>query len=192
MNYLAHLFLAQPTADSYFGNLLGDFQRGVNLNDFPAAVRRGVANHIHVDRFTDNHALVKHAKTLVSARRRRYAGIMLDILFDHFLIKHWQRYSNQSLSSFCQHAYQRLDSRVYNMPQRMQNVVNSMLEHRWLTNCTSLSGVDKALDRTADRIRFRHRFHGSIEEVYLHYAEFEKAFTVFFPQLMASVDEKKP
>ncbi len=25
MNYLAHLYLAQPTADSHFGNLLGDF-----------------------------------------------------------------------------------------------------------------------------------------------------------------------
>ncbi|MDC8829955.1 acyl carrier protein phosphodiesterase [Alteromonas gilva] len=187
MNFLAHLFLAQPTADSYFGNLLGDFRRGVDVSTYPQAVQSGVANHVHVDRFTDNHPFVKTAKKRVSARRRRYAGIMLDILFDHFLIKHWQHYSQQSLNNFCCDAYHRLDSRLHVMPQRMQAVVNSMLKYRWLTTYNHLNGVDKALDRTAERIRFRHSFHGSIEEVHAHYAEFEEVFMAFFPELIESV-----
>ncbi|NVK54474.1 MAG: DUF479 domain-containing protein [Alteromonadaceae bacterium] len=187
MNFLAHLFLAQPTADSYFGNLLGDFRRGVDLNDYPHAVRTGVANHMHVDKFTDHHPLVKKAKTLVSESRRRYAGIMLDILFDHFLIKHWQHYSHQSLHDFCEDVYTRLGSRVHVMPSRMQIVVKGMLKYRWLTTYQNLSGVGKALDRTAGRIRFANSFHGSIEEVQANYSDFEQAFTAFFPELIESV-----
>ena len=52
MNYLAHLFLARPTADSQFGNLLGDFRRGVDIKEFGQAVQLGLKNHYEVDRFT--------------------------------------------------------------------------------------------------------------------------------------------
>ena len=50
MNYLAHLFLARPTADSHFGNLLGDFRRGVDISRYGRAVQLGLKNHYEVDK----------------------------------------------------------------------------------------------------------------------------------------------
>ena len=187
MNYLAHLFLARPTADSCFGNLLGDFRRGVDLNCYSDAVRAGVANHIFVDKFTDSHSSVRQARGEVSAGRRRFAGIMLDVLFDHFLIKHWSLYSEESFTAFTQRAYDCLERRVSVMPESMQAMVRSMLTHRWLDTYTHLRGVEQALERTASRIRFKHNFHGSIEDVQQNYAVFEQTFLTFFPQLLAAV-----
>ena len=187
MNYLAHLFLAQPTADSCFGNLLGDFRRGVDLSAYSEGVRAGVANHIFVDKFTDTHNVVRLARGEVSAERRRFAGIILDVLFDHFLIKHWSRYSEQHFSEFSHTAYACMAQRVSIMPEAMQGMINSMLTHRWLDTYTQLQGVDRALERTASRIRFKHGFHGSINEVHRNYAVFEQTFLEFFPQLMAAV-----
>lgn len=187
MNFVAHLFLAQPTPDSYFGNLLGDFRRGVDINDYAKTVQAGVANHVHVDKFTDNHTLVKEARTLFSSQRRRFGGIILDVLFDHFLLKHWHQYSEVSFEKFSRQVYQRLDARVDIMPPAMQGMVSSMLEHQWLGTYKQLTGVERALERTASRIRFQHQFDGSIEEVIKHYEEFERTFLMFFPELVNSV-----
>ena len=187
MNYLAHLYLARPTADSCFGNLLGDFRRGVDLDHYSEAVRAGVANHILVDKFTDSHSGVRQARGVVSARRRRFAGIMLDVLFDHFLIKHWSLYSDESFTVFSQRTYECLAQRVGVMPERMQVMVRSMLTHRWLDTYRHLQGIEKALERTASRIRFQHSFHGSIDEAKENYAVFEETFLTFFPQLLAAV-----
>ena len=95
MNYLAHLFLARPTADSHFGNLLGDFRRGVDVNSYSSAVLLGLRNLYDVDKFTDSHDSVREAKTLFDKSRRRFAPVALDIYFDHLLIKHWDKFTTQ-------------------------------------------------------------------------------------------------
>tara|TARA_B100001059_G_scaffold527_1_gene442 strand:+ start:878 stop:1168 length:291 start_codon:yes stop_codon:yes gene_type:complete len=71
MNYLAHLYLAKPTADSHFGNLLGDFGGQRQVTHLPTTVKSALDNHYLVDKFTDTHPLVKEAKQLFSAKRRR-------------------------------------------------------------------------------------------------------------------------
>ena len=190
MNFVAHLFLAQPTADSYFGNLLGDFRRGVDLNRYSDAIQAGVSNHIFVDKFTDSHALVRDAKRLVSDKRRRFAGIMLDVLFDHFLLKHWSLYSACSFEAFSCNVYSGLAERVVIMPTGMQPMIRSLLEGHWLTVYRDMSGVERALERTAGRIRFAHNFNGSIEEIHRAYESFEQAFLQFFPQLVHAVQHQ--
>ncbi|QJR81209.1 DUF479 domain-containing protein [Alteromonas pelagimontana] len=192
MNYLAHLYLAQPTPDSHFGNLLGDFRRGVDTSAYSADVVAGLRNHYLVDAYTDNHPYVKEAKSCFSAQRRRFAGIALDVLFDHYLIKHWLNYSATDFDSFCDQAYQRLEQRIAIMPAQMQPVVGSMVEQGWLSNYRALNGVAFALDKISARIRFPNQFNGSIEEITPNYQALEECFTAFFPQLIAHVAAHSP
>ena len=100
MNYLAHLYFAQRTADSHFGNLLGDFRQGVKVNNLSPMVRLGLENHYEVDRYTDSHPAVVEAKQLFDTKRRRFAPVALDIYFDHLLIKHWSKFSTTSFRDF--------------------------------------------------------------------------------------------
>lgn len=192
MNYLAHLYLAKPDADSLTGNLLGDFCRSVDTLQYSTKVRAGLENHRLVDRFTDHHPNVRAAKQRFSRTRRRFAGIALDVLFDYFLIQHWDRFADEPFEAFCARAYQRLASRLPIMPPRMQQVVGSMIQSHWLAHYQSLDGVAHALDRIAGRIRFSNQFAGSIVEIRANLGEFEHCFEQFFPALVTHVDRHGP
>lgn len=184
LNYLAHLYFSDPNVQSRVGNLLGDFARGVDITQLSAPVHQGLINHRVIDRFTDTHIQVHELKTLFSPQRRRFSGIVLDVLFDHFLIHHWHRYSTESLDQFIDQAYHDLHRGYPLMPDRMKRVVGKMIEGDWIRSYEDIDQVGFALDRIAGRIRFRNNFTGSISEVQQHYVVLEAGFLQFFPDLI--------
>ncbi|MEZ5535854.1 MAG: ACP phosphodiesterase [Thiolinea sp.] len=188
MNYLAHLSLAQPDPHSLTGNLMGDFMRGVDMEALPAGIQQGIANHRAIDRFTDSHPAVLALKPLFSERYRRFSGIIIDVSFDYFLTKHWEQFHQAGLRGFIDDCYQGLlDSREH-MPERMRNTVEHMAEHDWLGSYSELSQVSYALDRIAQRIRFKNTFSQAGAEVERHYAALEQAFLVLYPALQQQAD----
>ncbi len=191
MNYLAHLYLAQPNADSYFGNLLGDFGGERFVHSIPVAVRDGLDNHYLVDKFTDSHPAIKEATHLFSPPRKRFASIAIDVLFDHFLIQHWQQFHPDSLVKFKHKSYQLLSQRLPDMPERMQQVVTRMTRNDWFKEYETLAGIGLALDNIARRIRFTNNFSGAIEDIHLHYDVLNEVFLAFFPELIKHVKHHK-
>lgn len=188
MNYLAHLYLAQPTADSHFGNLLGDFGGHRHVGYLPTPVKNALDNHYLVDKFTDTHPLVKDAKQYFSAKRKRFSGVAIDVVFDHFLIKHWHRYSEQSLHKFKQTSFKLLNQRIPVMPPKMQSVIKNLTQNDWFKQYETVAGVGLALDNIAKRIRFTNYFTGAAEDITCSYKELEMIFLTFFPDLITHVD----
>jgi len=189
LNYLAHLYLAQPNADSHFGNLLGDFGGKVHAKHLPTTVQHGLANHYLVDKFTDSHTSVIQAKQLFSPTRKRFAGIALDVLFDHFLIRHWSQFNDKSLEKFKQNSYALLNENHSVMPIKMKQVVIRMTQNDWFKEYETVEGIGFALDNIAKRIRFTNQFSGSIEDIHRNYAELEAVFLTFFPELIEHVTQ---
>lgn len=183
MNYLAHLSLAQPDPHSLTGNLMGDFMRGVDMAALPEGIQRGIENHRAIDRFTDHHPAVLALKPLFSDRYRRFSGIIIDISFDYFLTKHWQLFQQTGLRGFIDDCYRGLLESRAHMPPRMRATVEHMAAQDWLSGYTELSQVSYALDRVAQRIRFKNNFSGAGAEVERHYAALEQAFLVLYPAL---------
>lgn len=189
MNYLAHAFLAKPTLHSLTGNLLGDFCKGVDTTLLHPQIYAGLMNHRAVDLFTDHHPEVKAAKALFSPQRRRFAGVALDVLFDHYLIVHWHRYSKTAFSGYKTQLYQQLRQALPLMPLSMASTINNLVKHDWLQQYQQLDKVAVALDRIASRIRFKHQFYGIGEELAKHHQDLEQLFLHFFPQLQQHVAE---
>ncbi|WP_257323986.1 ACP phosphodiesterase [Pseudoalteromonas rhizosphaerae] len=190
MNYLAHLYLAQPTADSHFGNLLGDFGGNRHVEQLPITVKNALENHYLVDKFTDAHPLVKEAKQYFSSQRKRFAAVAIDVVFDHFLIQHCQRFNDQPLSDFKQASYQLLNNRLAVMPPRMQSVVKHMTQNDWFKEYETVEGVGVALDNIAKRIRFTNSFSDAAADIALHYTELDAIFLAFFPELIKYVNQR--
>lgn len=189
MNYLAHTALAKPNPYSLVGNLLGDFCKGVQLEQLPAPILAGLANHRAVDRFTDQHPAVLQAKHYFSVQRRRFAGIALDVLFDHFLIRHWQRFYPQSFVHYKRNLYTELANAEYLMPETMAMTMRSVRTHDWFATYQQLPQLGIALDCIAKRIRFNNQFAGIISEIQPRYAELEQSFLLFYPQLQQHVQQ---
>jgi len=183
MNHLAHAFLAPDSPEARVGSILGDFTKGVDLEKLPTPVLQGVRHHLAVDVFTDRHPAVLDSKRLFSSRRRRFAGVALDILYDHYLLRHWQRFSDDDCATFIQQVYEDLETHEHVMPEPMIQVARRMVAHDWFGAYASLDSIGHALDRVAGRIRFANRFEGMIEEIREHETELEANFLIFFPEL---------
>lgn len=190
MNYLAHVFLARPTPAGVAGALLGDFVKGRAVMQYPLAVRDGIDLHRAIDRFTDAHPLVAACRTLVSAPRRRFAGVMTDVFFDHFLVRHWERFSDTPLARFTACVYEMLFAQHDSLPSRLQAMLPHMAADDWLASYGEIESVDAALRGIARRFRNSPRarvLESGIEDLLRDYARFEEKFCLFFPELLAFV-----
>lgn len=168
---------------------MGDFLRGVKVKNLPPAIARGVHNHLAVDRFTDSHTGLKQLKIHFSAERRRFAGIILDVVFDHYLTKHWKIYSQENIVDFIACCYQSFSDLHHMMPPLMREKVIWMVQHDLLNSYAELNGVANALDGISRRIRFENRLAGAIDEVIDLYELLEQGFLEFFVQLCEHVRE---
>ncbi|MCK0104891.1 ACP phosphodiesterase [Marinobacter sp. S0848L] len=183
MNHLAHTFLAPDSAEARVGSILGDFTKGIDWAGLPKPVLEGVRHHLAVDNFTDQHPQVLASKQLFSKQRRRFAGVALDILYDHFLLRHWHRYSDFEQTAFIHTVYRELSAQEPVMPPAMIRVTRRMVEHDWFSAYQELDNIGFALDRVAERIRFPNQFTGIIDEIRENERVLEANFLEFFPEL---------
>lgn len=186
MNHLAHLFLAPDDPETRVGALLGDFAHGLELEQLPDRVLEGLRHHRAVDAFTDTHPEVLAAKGLFSPQRRRFAGIALDVVFDHYLIRHWAQFSSVPMERFIEQAYCDLRANQHLMPERMAIITGRMIRDDWFSRYGSMDTIGFVLDRIAERIRFNNRFAGAIDEIRLNEEQLEQHFLAFFPDLITA------
>ncbi|RZK26682.1 MAG: DUF479 domain-containing protein, partial [Hymenobacter sp.] len=109
MNFLAHLYLAGPeaAAPTYAGHLLGQFIAdsvpGRQLAGYQPEVQAGIRMHRAIDTFTDQHPVVRRSTArLRAAGAGKYAGVVADVFYDHFLAANFQEFSAESLPAFTQ------------------------------------------------------------------------------------------
>lgn len=194
MNYLAHVFLARATAATMIGGLLGDFAKGPLDQRYGPAVCAGIRLHRAIDRYTDAHAIVCASRALVSPPRRRFAGIMVDVFYDHFLARHWSRYAELPLADFTQQVYATLAPQQAGFPDRLQRILPRMIADDWLASYRELWAVDAALNGIARRFQRYARARVLVDaaaELERDYSRFERHFLAFFPELLRFVDTQR-
>lgn len=193
MNYLAHLYLARPDPEAMLGALLGDFVFGrTALVDYSALERREILVHRKVDRYTDDHPQVVQARALFGDGRRRYAGIALDVYYDHLLARDWHRYSDIALDAFTAPFYAHLLGQLPRLPGRLRAIAPSIAAHDWLGSYRQRDSVDRAVSRIALRLsRNGERLVQCLDDLRRHETQIADGFERFFPQLQAYVPQAR-
>lgn len=191
MNYLAHLHLARHSPQAMLGAMLGDFVFGqAALADWPPPVRTEIVVHRRVDRYTDSHPVVEAARALFPDGLRRYAGIALDVYYDHCLARDWPRYCEVPLAEFSAAAYALLLQDPDALPERLRRIAPLMAAHDWLGSYRQRDSVDRAVTRIASRLsRNGERLVACLSQLRLHEDAITASFDAFYPQLQAYVVE---
>ena len=191
MNYLAHLYFSEPIPEALVGNLLPDFTKKIESQNFSEAVLDGVRLHRFIDQFTDAHPIVKESKKRVSPYRSRFSGILIDIFYDHFLAIHWQEYRQESLRTSTELFYKQLSQAEVKLPPRLSTAIARMPEIDLLYNYRTLEGIAHAVDRISQRIRFENTLQGGVIELEENFEMLESDFHLFFEDLQDAVTHYK-
>lgn len=189
MNYLAHLHLGGQRPAQLLGSLYGDFVKGRLVGVWPADIEAAIDLHRDIDVFTDSHPLVRQAMARFPAARRRYAGIVLDIFFDHCLARDWASYSAEPLAQFTQRTYQVLTCEP-NLPERLAWVAPRMAAQDWLGSYVDFEVVARVLRGVASRLSRPEKLDGAMEELRELYQPLSEDFRAFYPVLQAFAEER--
>lgn len=191
MNYLAHLFLAGAEPQAIIGSLLGDFTKGPIPTDWPPALQAAVALHRRIDSFTDRHPVVRLSRQRFQSRFRRYAGILIDLYYDHFLACEWPRYSTVPLEQFRHSVYTLLHDAHPTFPPAMQRSVAYMLRYDLLLSYRDVDGIARALRGIETRLKRPSALGEAVTDLRDHYSAFSSDFGHFFPQLIDFVGTQR-
>lgn len=185
MNFLAHFHLAWPDEGLVAGGLEGDFYKGPLRDDLPAALREGVKLHRAIDAYTDQHPDMLVLRRHLPDTLRRYAGIIADLSFDHYLSIHWHRFSDQSLPEFNRSIYAILQRHHDDFSPSAQQMMSRILEHDILGIYDRWQTVTATAERIGRRFGQRNPFHDIERELTPHRELLEQTFLNFYPQLQS-------
>ncbi|WP_330946618.1 ACP phosphodiesterase [Thermomonas sp. LB-4] len=185
MNYLAHAWLARHSDDAILGALLGDFVFGQSgLEDWPTPVRAEIVRHRRIDRYTDDHPAVVAMRTRFGGLRR-YAGIVLDVYFDHCLAQGWDRWNDAPLGAFTARIYRILEARRTELPGRLAALAPRMAAHDWLGSYARRESVDAAVRGISTRLsRNGDRLLACLDVLRADEDAAQATFETFFPELV--------
>lgn len=190
MNYLAHIALSGADPLFLLGNFAGDFIKGRNLSRFPKRMQDGVIAHRFIDSFTDQHPIVKECSRVFQPVIGRYSGIVIDILFDHFLSVHWHQFYVQPLPNCISNTHLLLQSYSAVLPPRAQRMLASLRYQRYLSIYISYWGLQKVFRRMALRTSLPDVTGDIMNILHEQYQELELKFLSFYPDLVQNVDQK--
>ena len=93
MNFRAHIYLSGENEPLKIGNFIADSIRGNSYLDYPEDLKNGILLHRYIDTFTDAHPIYRKSKHRLHEKYGHYSGVIMDIVYDHFLAKNWNKYS---------------------------------------------------------------------------------------------------
>ena len=190
MNFLAHIYLSDNNDFIKIGNFMADGIRGNDYLDYPEQIKKGIILHRYIDTFTDANETFRISKHRLHKRYGHYSGVIVDILYDHFLAKNWTKYSDESLTSFVFRFYQSLEDNFEALTPKTQRILPIMIEQNWLESYATVEGISKILFQMDYRTKFKSKMQFSVEELEAFYDDFENEFTLFFEELRNHVKEK--
>jgi len=184
MNFLAHAYLSGVDTKILVGNFIGDFIKGRQaLMKFEAPIIQGVELHRAIDEFTDNHVVVHESKKRLQPKYRHYAGVIVDVFYDHFLATHWKSYHSQPLEDFAANTYQTIETFMPVLPLRFKQMLPYMIRGNWLVGYAKIDGIHRALSGMASRTPYDSKMDEASADLRQHYDQFTGEFEQFFPAL---------
>jgi len=184
MNFLAHLYLSGDQPKLMVGNFIADFVKGKQaLQGFDEEIIKGITLHRAIDEFTDSHPMVLQSKQRLRPKYRHYAGVIVDVFYDHYLARNWNKFHSELLPDFADRSYGILQSHQALMPVAASWMLPYMVKGNWLVNYSKVEGIHRALSGMARRTPYESKMEQASIDLKSYYQDFENEFHEFFPAL---------
>ena len=190
MNYLAHAVLSFENAPVLVGQFIADDVKGNQWMRYEAEIQRGILLHRFIDDFTDRHAAVLLLKSKLYPALGKFAGVALDVIFDHCLSLRWEsHFQNERIESIAG-IYGTLSSNRVHLSEKQRYILDKMLEHDWMNMYAGKQGTAEILLQMSKRIPLINPLHRAWEAFEMHEAAVFSTFDEFFPELLSAANLK--
>jgi len=190
LNYLAHSFLSFQNTDLIIGNFIADSIQGNRFDGLTEGIIKGIKLHRKIDVFTDSHPIFLTSKHRFSKDFDKYSGVLMDIIYDHYLAKNFEQYSSLSLQNHADGIYDILKNNYDFLPEHAKRFYGYMTERNILFHYSSIEGIQTVLTHLSNRIRNRFELQLAIPILEANYQEIEEEFFIFFKDLQAFCKEQ--
>ncbi|MGI0119363.1 ACP phosphodiesterase [Zooshikella sp. RANM57] len=186
MNYLAHTVLSKKDIDYQLGNLLADPLKGKAWAGCSPSHLDGIQMHGWIDSFTDTNQHVRRAKTRLGTKGY-LKGVVIDITFDHLLIKHWKHFINTDINKFIHTFHINSLKQLDTLPKQAADFIKRIIAHNVLSSYEDYSGLVSALQRIdhrlSPRILAKETASSYLPLIASNLESIEEDFLLFFPEL---------
>jgi acyl carrier protein phosphodiesterase len=183
MNFLAHAHLSGDNDYILIGNFVADAVKGNGLLDYHQDMQKGIRLHRRIDTFTDTHPIFKESLKRVRPDFGKFAGIVVDIYYDHFLAKGWSNYSDRKLTSFASHVYKVLQHNYKMLPARTKRILPFLVTQNWLVGYANLDDLRLVFYGMDRRTGFKSGMNRAVEVLEIQYDSLKNDFERFYPLL---------
>ncbi len=184
MNFLAHLLVSKNDEQVMVGNFIGDFVKGSQIHEFGEQIQKGIRLHRAIDSYTDSHPVVMESKKRLRGQYRHYSPVIVDVFYDHFIARDWQKFSSEPLLDFTQRFYKLMEKYATEIPKSVNQMLVYMRSGNWLYNYQFVEGINQALTGMSKRTKFQSKMEYATSSLEENYEDFEREFHQFFPQLL--------
>lgn len=184
MNFLAHLYLSGEDENIRFGNFVADWVKGKQYLKFPEGIQRGIILHRKIDSFTDSHSEVMKTKLKFREIYRKYAGIFVDVFYDHLLAKNWEVYSEKSLQLVANEFYLILVKKYKFLPERINYFLPHLIFSNRLVRYKTLQGFGESIKIMEKRAALPDCLPEAFQIIEEYKKEFETEFKLFFEDML--------
>lgn len=155
MNFLGHWLFSDATPDALIGSLWPDFARRPDPNTVSEEFLVHFDRHQYIDKLTDTTPLLEPLRVALRPKLRKTTPIVVDMLIDHHLAKHWSDYHSENLDEFAQKCYILANQfEALTLPERMKKTLYFMQRDDWLAAYKEPGHLVSALSGMSKRIRF--------------------------------------
>ena len=183
MNFLAHIYLSGDSREILIGNFIGDYVKGKNISGYPEKVKQGIMLHRKIDSFTDSHILTRSSKKVIAEKYGLYAGIVVDIYYDHFLSANWHLYSEIPLREYIHDRYRLLDSGFSIFPAGVKSWFPYFIKSNWLETYIHFNGLNMVFKRMSYRTSLPDHSDYAVSQLKENYDFLKENFIEFFTDM---------
>jgi len=184
MNYLAHIYLSGNNDLLKIGNFMADSIKGADYKKFPTEIKNGILLHRYIDSFTDSHLIYRKSKHRLHKKYGHYSGVIMDILYDHFLAKNWNNYSDVKLEDYTADFYKLLEANKNILTDKIIAMMPYMISSNWFVSYATIKGIEMILFQMDYKTKHSVNMQEAVEELMEFYMEFELEFFAFFDELI--------
>jgi acyl carrier protein phosphodiesterase len=171
------------------GNYIGDYVKGRDYLNYPEPVRKGIILHRHIDTFTDRHPVVHRSKIHFTRKYHRYAGVVVDILYDHFLTREWDFFSRRPLESVTYNFYRAMVNNFDILPDNVKASFPFFIINNWIETYQTKSGIRHVLRTMSKKTSLPSETRYAMKMLKRNYYVLHDDFMEFFPQLIEYVEK---